>query len=140
MKKLLVLFLLLPLVLCSCSEIDRITEDTTDKITTAADTTEKLEYEVCVDWANFIKLDGVSYIGDWETTEVSPDKIGEKIGEITCAPPTVYADSEGNIHNLEPENGASCGCPIGTEVFSVIGEENAVAACVKGKYYLYIAQ
>jgi len=140
MKKLLILFLLLPLVLCSCSEIDGVPEDTTDEVTTAADTTGKLEYEVCVDWANFIKLDGVSYIGDWEVTEVSPDKIGEKIGEVTCGVPTVYADSEGNIHNLEPEDGAAFGCPDGTEIFSVIGEENAVAAYVKGKYYLYTTE
>ena len=138
MKKLIILFLLLPFVLCSCSENDETIGDMTDEVITTADTTEKLEYAVCVDWANFIKLDGVTYIGDWEVTEVSPDKIGEKVGEVTSNPPTIYADSDGNIDDIEPNNGAAFGCPIGTEVFSVIGEENAVAACVKGKYYLYI--
>lgn len=138
MKKPLILFLLLPLVLCSCSEKDKTIGDMTDEvITTAADTTEQERYAVCVDWANFIKLNGVTYIGDWEVTEVSTDKIGEKIGDVTCSPPTVYTDSEGNIDDIEPEDGAAFGCPVGTEVFSVIGDENSVAAYVKGKYYLY---
>lgn len=134
MKKLLILFLLLPILLCACAESGDVSKDTT------ADTTEQERYMVCVDWANFIKLNGVTYIGDWEVTEVSPDKIGEKIGEITCSPPTVYADSEGNIDDIKPEDGAAFGCPIGTEVFSVIGEESSVAAYVKGKYYLYTTE
>ena len=141
MKKMLILFLLLPLVLCSCSEKDETVGDMTDEVvTTAADTTEQERYKVCVDWANFIKLDGTTYVGDWEQTEVSPENIGEKIGEITSGPPTVYADENGDVQNIDPPNGSSFGCPVSTEVFSVIGDESSVAAYVKGKYYLYTTE
>ena len=135
MKKSFILFLLLPILLCACAESSNDSEDTTEAVTT-----EELHYAVCVDWANFIKLNGITYIGDWEVTEVSTDKIGEKIGEVTCTPPTIYADSEGNIDDIKPEDGAAFGCPIGTEVFSVIGDESSVAAYVKGKYYLYTTE
>lgn len=138
MKKLLILFLLLPILLCACAESGGdAAKDTTEAVTT--EPPEAL-MQVCVDWANFIKLDGVTYVGDWETTEVSPDKIGEKIGEVTCGVPNVYSDAHGNVFNLEPDDGAAFGCPIGTEVFSVIGKEDSVAALVKGKYYLYTTE
>lgn len=137
MKKLLVLFLLLPIFLFSCENMGKEPEGSTDEVTT--EPPEAL-MQVCVDWMNFIKLDGVSYVGDWEVTEVSPDEIGEKIGEVTCGVPNVYSDAHGNVFNLEPDDGAAFGCPIGTEVFSVVGRDNSVAALVGGKYYLYTAE
>ena len=100
---------------------------------------ESFRYEVPVDWSDFIKTDGVIYKGDWRETEVSPDKIGSKIGEVSCGVPKVYTDGKGNLLNLEPENGASSICGIGTELFSVIDDDNSIAALVDGKYYLYTA-
>ena len=105
---------------------------------THEDNGESMGYEVPVDWTDFIKLDGVSYRGDWRVTEVAADCIGEKIGEITCGVPTVYTDGAGNTTSMEPEDGAAFLCAIGTEIFSVIGNDNVVAAYVDGKYYLYV--
>ena len=101
---------------------------------------ESLRYEVPVDWMDFIKLDGISYRGDWRETEVSADRIGEKVGEVTCGVPKVYTDGAGNVSSSEPENGASFLCGIGTEIFSVIGNDNVVAAHDDGKYYLYVSE
>jgi len=101
---------------------------------------ELVQYDVCVDWMDFIKLDGVSYIGDWRVTEVSADWIGEKIGEVTCGVPKVYTDGAGNVSSVEPEDGAAFICKIGTEIFSVIGNDNVIAAYVDGKYYLYVSR
>ncbi len=134
MKKLFILFLLLPFLLSACAESGGAVKGTTEAVTTELPEALML---VPVDWANFIKLDGVTYFGDWEETEVSPDEIGEKIGEVTCGVPNVYSDAHGNIFNSEPDDGAAFGCPIGTEVFSINGKEDSVAACVSGKYYLY---
>ncbi len=99
-----------------------------------------MQYEVPVDWLDFIKLDGVSYIGDWRVTEVSADLIGEKIGEVTCGVPTVYTDGAGNTTSMEPEDGAAFICGIGTEIFSVTNNENVIVALVDGSYYLYVSR
>lgn len=101
---------------------------------------ESMRYEVCVDWMDFIKLDGITYIGDWGVTEVSADRIGEKIGEVICGAPKVYTDGAGNVSSSEPENGAAFLCEMGTEIFSVVDSEKTVAAFVDGKYYLYVSE
>ena len=95
------------------------------------------QYEVAVDWSDFIKLNGITYRGDWRATEVAPDHIGEKIGTVTKGEPKVYADKDGTVHGLIAEDGSSYLCKIGTELFAVVGNENAIAALVDGKYYLY---
>ena len=94
---------------------------------------------VAVDWMNFIKIGGISYIKDWEATIVSADIIGEKIGEVTCEVPTIYTDSEGNVYPSELEDGTAYECPIGTELFSVIDRDDAIAALIGKTYYLYTA-
>ena len=114
------------------------TEDKDNKPTNkTSETTEQLQYEVPVDWTDFIKIAGIIYNGDWRVTEVSSDKIGEKIGEISCGVPKVYTDGKGNVYDDAPADGASYLCKIGTEIFSIIDNDNAIAALVNGKYYLY---
>ena len=114
--------------------------ETTDNAGVAARCTEPVQYEVPVDWADFIKVNGIKYLGDWRETEVSADCIGEKIGEVTCGVPKVYTDGMGNTTSSEPENGAAYLCDVGTELFAVTDRENAIAALVDGKYYLYTEQ
>ena len=106
---------------------------------TTSETTKSLQLEVPVDWTDFIKIDGISYKGDWRETEVPSDRIGEKIGEVSCGVPTVYADENGNVADIPIADGTSFICRIGTELFSIIGNDNAIAAFVDGKYYLYTA-
>ena len=104
-----------------------------------ANVAEVIKYEVPIDWVDFIKLNGIEYLGDWRATAISRDEIGEKIGEVTCGVPKVYSDSLGNTTDSTPKDGASYLCKIGTELFSVTTDENAIAALVDGKYYLYKA-
>ena len=101
---------------------------------------ESLRYEVPVDWMDFIKLDGITYIGDWGVTEVSADRIGEMIGVITRGVPKVYTDGAGNVSSSEPENRSASLRGIGTKVFSVADNDKAVAALFDGKYYLYVSE
>lgn len=114
--------------------------ETLDDAGVAARCTEPVQYEVPVDWADFIKLDGVTYVGDWRGTEVAVDCIGEKIGEVTCGVPKVYTDGFGNTTSSEPKNGASYLCEVGTELYTVTDRKDAIAAFVDGKYYLYTEQ
>ena len=100
---------------------------------------EEEQYEVAVDWSDFIKLNGITYRGDWRETEVPQELIGEKIGTVTKGEPKVYADKDGTVHGLIAEDGSSYCCKIGTELFAVVDNENAIAALVDGKYYLYTA-
>ena len=103
------------------------------------DLNEKIGFEVQVhaDWNDFVKINGISYFGDWRETEISADKIGEKIGEVYCGVPTVFYNVD--VSDIEPADGASFICPIGTELFSVIGSGDSIAALVDGRYYLYKA-
>ena len=86
---------------------------------TTSETTKSLQLEVPVDWTDFIKIDGISYKGDWRETEVPSDRIGEKIGEVSCGVPTVYADENGNVADIPIADGTSFICRIGTELFSI---------------------
>ncbi len=148
MKKVVTIVLALVFIVsfAGCKEQQSEGRDVSSNPTESADNSmsedneESMQYEVPVDWMDFIKLDGVSYIGDWHVTEVSAELIGEKIGEVTCGVPTVYTDGAGNTTSMEPEDGAAFLCTIGTELFSVIGNDNVVAALVDGKYYLYVSR
>jgi len=163
MRKLLTLLLALVLVLgmagCGVSassgtaptekptQVTEPTQTPTEKPTEA--TKPKLTL-VPVDFTDFIRLTGVSYQGDWRKTQVSLDRIGQKLGEVSCRIVGLYsdgrgepggeyyADSEGNLYDKLP-NGASACNNVGTELFAVKDNENAIAALVDGKYYLYTA-
>lgn len=99
--------------------------------------TEPMWIEVMVEWTDFVKINGVIYDGDFRETQVPADKIGEKIGTVSCTPPKVYHDGNGNVTSMEPDEGAASLCRIGTELFAIIDRDNAIAALVDGQYYLY---
>ena len=108
-------------------------------------------YECPVEWSDFLQINGVYYRGDWRQTEISADRIGQKIGEVSCriikgysygsgkTDDFFYGDDKGIIYpyNQLP-NGTSALNMVGTELFAVKDNENAIAALVNGKYYLYL--
>ena len=98
------------------------------------DLNDRIGFEVQVNWADFVKINGITYFGDWRTTEVSAKEIGEKIGEVSCGVPQVY-----NVSDFEPEEGSAYICAVETELFSILGSNDSIAALVDGKYYLYKA-
>ena len=133
-----ILALLFTAALCGCNDTGKksneVLQDLSDSTLEVA---EILPDVVPVDWEDFIKINGITYVGDWRQTEVDPDKIGEQIGEVSCGVPVIYSDENGNTTDAEPKNGSSYLCSIGTELFSVTGNEYAIAAYVDGAYYLY---
>ena len=133
-----ILALLFTAALCGCNDTGKksneVLQDLSDSTLEVA---EILPDVVPVDWEDFIKINGITYVGDWRQTEVDPDKIGEQIGEVSCGVPVIYSDENGNTTDAEPKNGSSYLCNIGTELFSVTGNEYAIAAYVDGTYYLY---
>ena len=87
MKK---IFLIIALILClliiSCREeyscggtLPLITEN--EETTAEEETTGELMRSVCVDWMDFVRVNGVVYDGGWENIEVDESRIGEKLGE-----------------------------------------------------------
>jgi len=138
-KKLAFIFaLIFTMTLCGCNDTVNKTEESMQNLASSVlEVTEDLPDAVPVDWEDFIKINDITYVGDWRQTEISADKIGEKTGEVTCGVPIVYTDGNGNISNSEPDNGASYLCNIGTELFSVTDNKYAIAALVDGTYYLY---
>ena len=90
-----------------------------------------------VEWADFVKINGVLYDGDFRETQVPADKIGAKIGEVSCPPPRVFHNGKGYTTSMEPKEGAASLCPVGTELFAIIDWDDAIAALVDGQYYLY---
>ena len=94
-----------------------------------------------VDWNDFIYIRGVSYSPHGRyprCTTVSADRIGEKIGEVTCRPSnTIYADIFGNVYHPKFKEGTASLHPEGTELFAVIDRDDAIAVLIGGTYYLY---
>lgn len=144
MKKSITLFLALVFIifLCGCNKAynegyESSFESSDLVLEESPESTEPIRNYVPVSWDDFIKFNGETYIGDWRVTEVSSEMIGGKIGEVTCGPPETYIDENGNICDIEPENGASYMCSVGTELFAVKDTDYSIAALVDGKYYLY---
>ena len=160
MRKLLTLLLTLILVLgmagCGVSASSgtaptekpaQVTEPTQTPTEKPTEPTQPKLTEVPVEFTDFIRLNGVSYQGDWRKTQVSLDRIGQKLGEVSWRVFSLYSDGKGNQYYggsggkilSELPNSTASFCDIGTALFAVKDNENAIAALVDGKYYLYTA-
>ena len=142
MKK---IFLITALILCllmiSCREeyscggaLPLITEN--EETTAAEETTGELMWSVCVDWMDFIRVNGKSYDGGWENREVDESRIGEKIGEIQYKVKSYY-ESEEELYQADKRDFTAAFRQIGCELFAVKDDENSIAVLDDGKYYLY---
>ena len=144
MKKLTVLLLAVVLMIsfCGCNKTENegygsSSEPAESTPEATLESGETIRDYVPVSWDDYIKINGVMYIGDWGVTEVPEAMIGEKIGKVTQGPPQVYMDDKGNMQNMTPEDGSSYIRPVDTELFSVIDTEDSIAALVAGKYLRY---
>ena len=81
---------------------------------TVPETTERILHLIPASWGDYIKLNGLTYIGDWLVSEVPSDMIGERVGIVRSGPPEVYCDDEGNIYNDTPADGSAGWLNIGT--------------------------
>lgn len=147
MKKfvLFVLVLVFCVYLVSCDEVlkgigdESALPDTTPALSgaeTSPPETEPIETAICVDWMDFIRVNGVAYDGGWENREVDVSRIGEKLGEILYTVKSYY-ESEEEFQQADKRNFTAAFRPIGCEIFAVKGDENSIAVLDGGKYYLY---
>ena len=142
MKKIaLIIALVLCLFMVSCREeyscggpMHEITEN--EETTASEETTEELMWSVCVDWMDFIRVNGVVYDGGWESIEVDESRIGEKLGEILYKVKSYY-ESEEELSQADKRDFTAAFRPIGSELFTVKDDENSIAVLHNGKYYLY---
>ena len=143
MKKIvLITALVLCLFMISCSDeyscggtLPEITEN--EATTASEETTEGLMWSVCVDWMDFIRVNGVVYDGGWENIEVDESRIGEKLGEILYKVKSYY-ESEEELQQADKRDFTAAFRPIGSEIFAVKDDVNSIAVLHNGKYYLYI--
>ena len=88
MKKIiLIIALILCLLMISCREeyscggiLPLITEN--EETTVAEQTTGELMWSVCVDWMDFIRVNGIVYDGGFENRTLDESLVGERLGEI----------------------------------------------------------
>ncbi|WP_409341962.1 hypothetical protein [Paenibacillus sp. MBLB4367] len=82
--------------------------------------------QTIIDWADFLKLNGISYSGYWHAAVTDPTKIGEKIGEVTFN----VAD---NIHksNYKSKDGDAAFLEKGTPVYAIDGYPDHEVVAVK---------
>lgn len=91
---------------------------------------------VCVDWMDFVKVDGETYNGGFENRTVDESLIGEKIGEIAYkVGSSSYTSTE--LEEVAKIDFSSYLRDVGCEIFKVKNVEGAVAVLEDGKYYLY---
>lgn len=147
MKKivLFVLVLVFCVYLVSCDEVlkgigdESALPDTTPALSvteTSPPETEPIETAICVDWMDFIRVNGVAYDGGWENREVDVSRIGEKLGEVLYTVKSYY-ESEEEFRQADKRDFTAAFRPIGCEIFAVKDDENSIAVLDGGKYYLY---
>lgn len=93
--------------------------------------------EIIVDWSDFILFGGRYYQGapEWHGEEMDAADVGEQIGSVLHPVPRHVTSLP-----IELEDGTSFINPIGTPLYAVRGRpvEEAIAAGVDGKFYLYL--
>lgn len=124
MLKLLLIVLCLILCLLSCTNVGQESTDTAPTNITAI-----------VDWIDFVKFNGQSYAIDQNAKTVSEDSLGDFLG---CIENTVPFEIENYESYTVPDN-ASPSRAVGSEIYAVTDDENAIAVydISEKTYYLY---
>ncbi|GGD77394.1 hypothetical protein [Paenibacillus nasutitermitis] len=73
---------------------------------------------VIVDWADFLKLDGKNYSGDWGVAVADPAVVEKKVNEVKFE---LSTSRKRNNPNYKIRNGDAAFLPEGTEVFAIKG-------------------
>jgi hypothetical protein len=97
---------------------------------------EETYLDICVDWSDFVKVNGVSYDGHFENRVIDESRIGEKLGEILYTVKSNYSSQE-EMNAASNRDFTAAFRPIGSEVFAVKDDKDSIAVLDNGKYYLY---
>lgn len=85
-----------------------------------------------ISWVDCIKINNTKYYSDYDRSPVEASLVGEMIGEVK------FNVSE-KVHNpsYRFRNGDATHLVIGTEVYSLKSENNAIAVKIDENYFLY---
>ena len=112
---------------------DNVTPATTENVGVGNDET---YVDICVDWMDFIKVNGITYDGGFESKEIDASRVGEKLGEILYTVKSNYSSHE-EMNAASNRDFTAAFRPIGSEVFSVKDDKDSIAVLDNGKYYIY---
>ena len=112
---------------------NNVTPETTENVGIGNDET---YVDICVDWMDFIKVNGITYDGGFESKEIDASRVGEKLGEILYTVKSNYSSQE-EMNAASNRDFTAAFRPIGSEIFAVKDDDYSIAVLDNGKYYLY---
>jgi hypothetical protein len=82
-----------------------------------------------IDWVDFLQLNGVTYIGNWNAALTDPSKIGKEIGKVRFK-------LEGNVHDsgYKSKDGDAAFLEKGTAIYEVAGYPKSEMVAVVDRY------
>ncbi len=85
-----------------------------------------------ISWVDCLQINKTKYYSDFNRSPVELSNIGKKIGEVKFN----VSEKVGNP-NYRFRNGDATYLDVGTEIYSIDSENNAVAVKIDNQYYLY---
>jgi hypothetical protein len=86
-----------------------------------------------IDWDDCIKINNTLYVGDFNMTTIESALVGKKIGEVKFT-----ANRNVGNPNYRFRNWDAAYLNVGTEIYSIPSNSNAIAVKVDGRYFLYV--
>ena len=113
-------------------------EEAKDDVTpeTSEAMVEETFLNICVDWMDFVKVNGITYDGGFENREIDASRVGEKLGEILYTVKSNYSSHE-EMNAASNRDFTAAFRPIGSEIFALKDDGYSIAVLDNGKYYLY---
>ncbi|MBO5701715.1 MAG: hypothetical protein J6S71_04685 [Clostridia bacterium] len=112
---------------------DNVTPETTEFLIQG---NEETFVEICVEWSDFVRVNGISYDGHFENRVIDESRVGEKLGEILYNVKSNYSSHE-EMNAASDRDFTAAFRSIGCEIFAVKDDEDSIAVLDNGKYYLY---
>ena len=94
--------------------------------------TQPVESAICVDWSDFVRVNGKSYDGYFKNETIDESRVGERLGEILYNVKSSYS-SEEEMNAACQRDFVAAFRPIGCEIFAVKDDEYSIAVLDNGK-------
>jgi len=87
-----------------------------------------------IHWVECVKINNIKYYSDYDRSAIEYSSIGKKIGEVKF-------NVSQNVHNsmYRFRNGDATFLDIGTEIYNIKSDSNAIAVKINNQYYIYKA-
>ena len=85
-----------------------------------------------ISWADCVQINNIKYISNLKRTPVELSLVDKKIGEVKF-------NVSKNVHNVHYgfRNGDATILKVGTEIYSLKSDNNAITVKIGGVYFLY---